>query len=120
MAEPLIGIQVGAVSFVDEGVEKVLDTFQQLARVNALCLATPTWTRGTGGRQVPNHPLPDHGAQEYDLDWRGGSYTAIHPQYYAHTTSVILSRKYSEMRLENLAGAGDAVAEWGSQIVSSS
>ncbi|MBI1926902.1 hypothetical protein HYR99_21990 [Candidatus Poribacteria bacterium] len=86
MAEPFIGIQVGAVSFVDEGVEKVLDTFQELTHVNALSLATPTWTRGTGGRQLPNHPLPDHGVQEYDLDWRGGSYAAIHPQFYEHTS----------------------------------
>jgi hypothetical protein len=85
MAEPLVAIQVGAVSFVDEGVEKVLDTFQELAQVNALSLATPTWTRGTGGRQVPDHPLPDHGVQEYDLDWRGGSYATIHPEYYSPT-----------------------------------
>lgn len=86
VTELFIGVQVGAVSFRDEGVEKVLDILQQLARVNALSLATPTWTRGTGGRQIPHHPLPDHGVQEYDLDWRGGSYAAIHPQFYAHTS----------------------------------
>lgn len=86
MPDLFVGIQVGAVSFVDEGVEKVLDTFQELAKVNALSLATPTWTRGTGGRQIPGHPLPDHGVQEYDLDFRGGSYAKIHPQYYAHTS----------------------------------
>jgi hypothetical protein len=85
MAEPLIAIQVGAVSFVDEGVSETLDTFQQLANVNALFLATPTWTRGTGGRQLPGHPLPDHGAQEHDLDWVGGNYATIHPQYYGKT-----------------------------------
>jgi len=86
MADPFIGIQVGAVSFEDEGVKKVLDVFQKRAKVNALSLATPTWTRGTGGRQIPGHPLPDHGIQAYDPYWRGGSYTAIHPQYYAHTS----------------------------------
>jgi hypothetical protein len=91
MSEPgskpsrFIGIQVGAVSFIDEGVPQVLDTFQRLARVNALSLATPTWTRGTGGRQIPGHPLPDHGVQQYDLDWKGGSYARIHSQYYAKT-----------------------------------
>jgi hypothetical protein len=50
-----------------------------------LFLATPTWTRGTGGRQIPGHPLPDHGKQEYDLDWVGGNYATVHPEYYAAT-----------------------------------
>ena len=35
-AAKMIGIQVGAVSFVDEGVEKVLDEFQQDAFINTL------------------------------------------------------------------------------------
>lgn len=85
MSEPVVAIQVGAVSFVDEGVPEVLDVFQRLANVNALFLATPTWTRGTGGRQLPGHPLPDHGVQEHDLDWVGGNYATIHPEYYRDT-----------------------------------
>ncbi|MGI8868456.1 MAG: hypothetical protein ACR2F6_06300 [Mycobacteriales bacterium] len=84
-AEPFVAIQVGAVSFVDEGVGPVLDTMQDRAAVNALFLATPTWTRGTGGRQVPGHPLPDHGVQEYDEDWVGGNYATVHPQFYGRT-----------------------------------
>ena len=81
-----IGIQVGAVSFVDEGVEKVLDVFQKDAAVNALFVATFTYGRGIAGRQVPGQPLPDHGKQEYDTDtFKGGSYTRIHPQYYKDT-----------------------------------
>ncbi|MDP9469352.1 MAG: hypothetical protein M3Q71_01615 [Chloroflexota bacterium] len=85
MAERVVAIQVGAVSFVDEGVAPVLETFQQRAGVNALFLATPTWTRGTGGRQLPGLPLPDHGAQEHDLDWVGGNYATVHPEYYGGT-----------------------------------
>ncbi len=85
MTERVIAIQVGAVSFVDEGVTAVLDTFQERAGVNALFLATPTWTRGTGGRQLPGHPLPDHGPQEYDHDWVGGNYATVHPQFYDGT-----------------------------------
>jgi len=82
-----IAIQVGAVSFVDEGVEKVLDIFQERARVNALMLAVFTYGRGIAGRQVPGQPLPDHGAQEYDTrSFHGGSYAAVHPQYYSETT----------------------------------
>ena len=82
-----IAIQVGAVSFVDEGIDKVLDTFQEKAGVNALMLAVFTYGRGIAGRQVPGQPLPDHGAQEYDTKtFHGGSYAAIHPQYYSKTT----------------------------------
>ena len=86
----MVGIQVGAVSFVDEGVDKVLDTFQQSASINTLFIATFTYGRGIAGRQVPGQPLPDHGKQEYDNGagfgtFRGGSYTRVHPQYYKDT-----------------------------------
>lgn len=84
--EKFIAIQVGAVSFVDEGVEKVLDIFQERAGINALMLAVFTYGRGIAGRQVPGQPLPDHGVEQYDTDtFHGGSYAAIHPQYYTHS-----------------------------------
>lgn len=82
---PMIGIQVGAVSFLDEGVEPVLDTFQQKALVNTLFVATFTYGRGIAGRQVPGQPLPDHGKQEYDTGFRGGCYTRLHPEFYKDT-----------------------------------
>jgi hypothetical protein len=85
MADKFVGIQIGAISFTDEGVEPVLDILQERGSINALMLACFTLTRGTGGRQIPGQPLPDHGVQEYDLDFRGGNYAAIHPQYYATT-----------------------------------
>ena len=84
--EKMIGIQVGAVSFFDEGVDKVLDEFQRDAAINTLFLATFTYGRGIAGRQVPGQPLPDHGKQEYDTDtFYGGNYAKIHPQYYKNT-----------------------------------
>ena len=86
----MIGIQVGAVSFVDEGVEQVLDIFQHEASINTLFVATFTYGRGIAGRQVPGSPLPDHGKQEYDNGsgpgtFQGGSYTKIHSEYYKDT-----------------------------------
>jgi len=86
----MIGIQVGAVSFQDEGVEKVLDVFQESAAINTLFIATFTYGRGIAGRQVPGQPLPDHGKQEYDNGsgpgtFQGGSYTRVHPEYYKDT-----------------------------------
>src|ERR1017187_1080480 len=80
----VIAIQIGAVSFMDEGVEKVLDIVQEKAGVNALFLAVYDYGNGIAGRQVPGHPLPDHGKQEYGT-FRGGNYCNIHPQYYKDT-----------------------------------
>jgi hypothetical protein len=82
----MIGMQVGAVSFVDEGVDRVLDEFQQQASVNTLFIATFTYGRGIAGRQVPGQPLPDHGQQSYDTGtFHGGCYTRVNPKYFANT-----------------------------------
>ena len=83
--DPCIAMQVGAVSFYDEGVEKVLDIFQEKAGVNTLWLNTYTYGRGTGGRQVPGQPLPDHGVQEYDPDYHGGAFYDYDPRYFTGT-----------------------------------
>src|SRR4051794_14424440 len=86
-APPMIGIQVGAVSFVDEGTEKVLDALQEMAAINTLFVASFTYGRGIGGRQLPSQPLPDHGRQEYDTaTFRGGNYATPHPQFYRNTS----------------------------------
>ncbi|MDQ3255886.1 MAG: hypothetical protein M3R15_18645, partial [Acidobacteriota bacterium] len=82
----MMGIQVGAISFVDEGTEKVLDNFQQMAAINTLFLATFTYGRGIAGRQPKGNPLPDHGKQEYDDNFRGGNYATPHPEYYRNTS----------------------------------
>jgi hypothetical protein len=82
----MVGIQIGAVSFADEGVEPVLDILQTKAHVNTLFIAVFTYGRGIAGRQVPGQPLPDHGKQQYDTDtFHGGSYAALHPRYFANT-----------------------------------
>jgi len=81
----MIGIQVGAISFVDEGTEKVLDVLQERGCVNTLFLAVFTYGRGIAGRQIPGYPLPDHGKQVYDLNYHGGNFATPHPQYYKNT-----------------------------------
>src|SRR5439155_23753242 len=82
MTQKMIGIQAGAVSFVDEGVDQVLDVFQK-AEVNTIFLATFTYGRGIAGRQIPGQPLPDHGKQEYDeKTFHGGNYATPHAQFY--------------------------------------
>src|SRR5438270_779953 len=82
---PMIGIQVGATSFVDEGIDPVLDRFQRDAHINGLFIAVFSYGRGIAGRQVPGQPLPDHGKQEYDTGYRGGNFATVHPQYYKDT-----------------------------------
>src|SRR5882757_7360439 len=62
-AQPVIGIQIGSISFLDEGTEKVLDILQERGAVNTLFIATFTYGNGIAGRQLKDHPLPDHGVQ---------------------------------------------------------
>src|SRR5262245_18711324 len=84
--EKVIGIQIGAVSFVDEGVEQVLDIVQKRAHVNTIFLAVFTYGRGIAGRQIPGQPFPDHGKQESDeKSFRGGNYATPHPVFYQRT-----------------------------------
>lgn len=81
---PMVAIQIGAVSFVDEGVDKCLETLASTGGVNTLMAAVFTYGTGLAGRQSHDQPLPDHGVQKYDRI-HGGSYTAIHPEFYANS-----------------------------------
>ena len=81
-----IGIQIGAVSFVDEGTDKVIDGLREMGGVNTLFVATFTYGRGIAGRQPRGAPLPDHGKQEYDDNFRGGNFTTPHPELYRKTS----------------------------------
>jgi hypothetical protein len=81
-----IGIQVGSVSFVDEGVGQVLDTLQERGSVDTIYLTTFTYGRGLAGRQVPGQPFPDHGVRESDEgSFHGGNYARPNPAYYRDT-----------------------------------
>jgi hypothetical protein len=84
-SKKMIGMQIGAVSFLDEGMDPVLDNLQQRGAVNTLFVAVFTYGRGIAGRQVPGQPLPDHGKQEYDLNFHGGNYATPHAQFYKNT-----------------------------------
>src|SRR6266516_3581197 len=84
--EKTIGIQVGPISFVDEGIEQVLDLLKQRGAVNTVFLTTFTYGRGLGGRQIPGQPFPDHGKQESDEKiFHGGNYATPHPEFYRNT-----------------------------------
>jgi hypothetical protein len=80
-----IGIQIGSISFLDEGTDKVLDLLQEQGRINTLFIATFTFGQGIAGRQLPGHPFPDHGVRDYNDNFHGGNYATPHPQFYKHT-----------------------------------
>ena len=82
MSETFVGIQIGAISFIDEGVEKVLDILQEQAGVNALLISALSWSIGNAGRAA--FGFPDHGAQAPD-NLRGGGFFAPDPRYYNKT-----------------------------------
>ena len=80
------GIQVGAVSFVDEGTDQVLEILQERGAVDTIYLTTFTYGRGLAGRQIPGQPFPDHGAQVSDeKTFHGGNYATPHSEFYRDT-----------------------------------
>ncbi|MCH9022389.1 MAG: hypothetical protein IID32_06460 [Planctomycetes bacterium] len=87
-----VGIQIGAVSFVDEGEKQVLDNVQELAKVNTLFLPVFAYNRGLAGRGYLDGDtrykatIADHGLTDYKPDWfHGGYYATPHMQYYKNT-----------------------------------
>lgn len=81
-----VGIQIGAVSFVDEGTDTVLDLLQDRGAIDTIYLTTFTYGRGLAGRQIPGHPFPDHGVQKSDQSFfHGGNYAIPHPEFYRDT-----------------------------------
>jgi hypothetical protein len=104
----VVAIQIPAVSFSDEGVDKVLDTVQERAGVNTLSIAVFSYGRGIEGRQIPGHPLPDHGVQRYDTDtFHGGDFAEVHPEYYSGT----IFKNFRAPDLGNFDVLGEVVPE---------
>ena len=85
-SERFVGIQISPISFVDEGVDTVLDTLQNRVGVNVLMLGTVSWLGLKSGRSI-SHELdgwPDHGVPK-PYQMRGGAYFDPDPRYYADT-----------------------------------
>lgn len=81
--EKMIGIQIGAASFMDEGVNELLDIVQKKGGVNTIFVSTFCYDRGLNGRQMPGQPFPDHGVKESDKSfYHGGNYATPHPKFY--------------------------------------
>ena len=64
--DKFVGIQISPISFIDEGVEEVLETLQTRIGVNVLLIGTVSWLGLKSGRSI-SHDLdgfPDHGVPE--------------------------------------------------------
>ena len=78
-------LQVGANSFVEEGVDNVLDILQKRGSINTVFLNTFTYGTGLASRMITGNPFPDHGPQEPDKNFHGGNYAIPHAKYYQNT-----------------------------------
>lgn len=81
-----VGIQISPISFIDEGVDAVLETLQERVGVNVLLIGTVSWLGLKAGRSISYNldGWPDHGVPE-PLTMKGGAYIQPHEEFYAHT-----------------------------------
>ncbi len=84
--EKFVGIQVSPISFVDEGVDAVLDTLRDRVGVNVLMLGTLSWLGLKTGRSISWQldGWPDHGVPE-PYSMKGGAYFEPDPRFYTGT-----------------------------------
>ena len=98
LKEKFIAIQISPVSFIDEGVEQVLDTLQQRIGVNVLMIGTVSWLGLKAGRSI-SHEIdgwPDHGIPE-PFVMKGGAYFTPNSRYYNSTFIKDYKAKDPEM-----------------------
>lgn len=96
--EKFVAMQISPISFIDEGVEEVLDTLQERVGVNVLMVGTVSWLGLKAGRSI-SHRLdgwPDHGIPE-PFAMKGGAYFDPDPRYYGSTLIKDFKAKDPEM-----------------------
>lgn len=96
--EKFVGIQISPISFIDEGVEAVLDTLQNRVGVNVLMIGTVSWLGLKSGRSISYKidGWPDHGVPE-PFAMKGGAYFNPDPAYYNKTFIKDYKAKDPEM-----------------------
>ena len=85
-SDPFVGMQISPISFMDEGVDAVLDTLQHRVGVNVLMIGTISWLGLKVGRRISAEleGWPDHGVPA-PYTMQGGRYIKSRPEYYADT-----------------------------------
>ncbi|MBI2907570.1 MAG: hypothetical protein HYX92_07955 [Chloroflexi bacterium] len=72
-------VQIAPYSFIDEGIDRVIQMTRDYARLSGLVLFTYSWSKITAfrsSRLVEGHPQPP------SYDFRGGLYTQAHSEHY--------------------------------------
>jgi hypothetical protein len=101
--EKFVAVQLSPVSFIDEGVDAVLDTLQNRVGVNVLMLGTVSWLGLKAGRSISYRldGWPDHGVPE-PFAMKGGAYFDPDPRYYRTTFIDDYKAKDVEMQGVNI------------------
>lgn len=81
-----VGMQISPISFIDEGVEEVLEVLQRRVGINVLLVGTVSWLGLKVGRRISweLEGFPDHGVQA-PMTLRGGSFLQRRPDFYRNT-----------------------------------
>ncbi len=84
--DKFVGVQISPISFIDEGVDNVLETLQNRVGVNVLLIGTVSWLGLKSGRSVSwkIDGWPDHGIPE-PFAMKGGAYFDPNPNFYNNT-----------------------------------
>lgn len=84
--EKFVGIQISPISFIDEGVEPLLDQLKDRFGINVLLIGTISWLGLKIGRRISwqIEGWPDHGEPE-PSPLKGGSYIRHRPELYRTT-----------------------------------
>ena len=97
--DKFVGVQISPISFIDEGVDQVLDTLINRVGVNVLLIGTVSWLGLKSGRSVSwkIDGWPDHGVSE-PFSMKGGAYFNPDKKFYNKTFIKDFKAKDPEMK----------------------
>lgn len=101
--DKFVGVQISPISFIDEGVDQVLNTLINRVGVNVLLIGTVSWLGLKSGRSVSwkIDGWPDHGISE-PFSMKGGAYFDPDPNYYNNTFIKDYKAKDPEMKNKDI------------------
>lgn len=110
----VVAIQVKPFCWVDEGVDKVLDTIQEKGNVNTVFVYTYDYDSShivKGGTK----PLPDHGKYSANIPRQGGAFYDYDLKYFRDTTLTDF-RSHDEPNFNVIAAVGPKMKARGMQF----
>ena len=110
--DKFVGIQISPISFIDEGIDNVLDTLQKRVGVNVLLIGTVSWLGLKSGRSVSWEidGWPDHGIPE-PFSMKGGAYFDPDPKFYNKTFIKNFKAQDKEMKNKDILKSKAIISE---------